>query len=657
MKSFRRRASSTRFAAFLLLVLLSVVTACTAEPEEVAETASVIYTNGNFVTMNPDQPSADAVAVSPEGTILAVGDQDDMEPFEGPDTQTEDLDGATALPGFIDTHSHLAGYAFFSDTEHWLDLSSENYYFKPTPDDPRCPADKKDDPQACFIPVKNHDEAIGRLKAYAEATRGNLTTPILAFGYDASRFGATPGCNGVSWACPNLQDGNGLAMLDAVDPGRPILVAASSGHFAYANSAALTLLNICPPANPPAGCHTPIINPNHEMALAQTGVLVEDLTEYAIGFFQAPLLKDNPGLGPQLMSNAIEIYANQGFTLTQEGSTDDGLLATYDELFAHYREEKKEFPVTVAILAYAGTDDIQDSIKVARAAEETDRRENLFAAAVKTFADGSTPGYSALLSEPYLNVFPPLTPPYSGLGDYNEGQLSQQIAAVHEAGLPMAIHVNGDLAADNALAALQENHDPDIKDIVIHLAVTDPDDANMGIVKELEAGLTFLINDLYYYGMPLCDQMLGAPRAADMYPTNDAVEQDIPFGLHSDTPVTPPDPLFMIWVAATRQFQQQEWRPNQNPAQCTPPASPEQKVTIEQGVEAFTTSAALMYGIEDERGSLEVGKLAEMTLLSANPLDMESNPDQLSTIQVEGTVHKGVLHPNPDAGQPVIWPS
>jgi predicted amidohydrolase YtcJ len=203
--------------------------------------AQTIYYNARFITMDPQQPTAEAVAVA-GGNIMAVGPRSQVFERRGLDTKMVDLQGATVFPGFIDTHSHLMGYAIYNDPEHWLDVSNENFLFKPAPGDPRC-ADPRN-PQVCFIPVTNEDEVLARLAAAVEKDPGG-TAPVLAFGHDVARLGSSAGCAGFGFACPNLQDGHARETLDAISKSRPIFVSSSSGHFGYANTPALQQLNIC----------------------------------------------------------------------------------------------------------------------------------------------------------------------------------------------------------------------------------------------------------------------------------------------------------------------------------------------------------------------------------------------------------------------------
>ncbi len=612
--------------------------------------ADAIFVNATFVTMNDGGgPTAEAVAVT-GSSITDIGSELEVRgSSQGPNTQIVDLAGATVFPGFIDTHSHLFGYAIFNDPQNWIDVSNENFYFKPLPGDPRCT--DPTDPQVCFIPVQSEDDVLARLTA-AVAAAPSPTAPILAFGHDVARLGPTPSCPSPNYgfACPNLQDGNGRAMLDAISTTHPIFISAASGHFSYVNTPALTLLNICGTDVESANCHQPVSNAASESAQANTGVLVEDLAFYSTGFFEGPILQADSQKGVDLLLKGVEIYQQHGFTTVQEGAAGQVQLELYEKLTT-----SPQFPVTVVVLPYAGTANIQDSINLANQAQAAHANDPSFiVGGIKTFADGSTQGYTASLIDEYSNVYPPLMQPWFGNADFTGAELEQQAAAAHAAGFPMAIHMNGDRAIDAALAALSSSHTDGIQDLPIHVSLSDPADFNL--IKDLGLVPTFLIPDTYYYGLLFCQQIIGPTRAAGFDPVAEAVKAGLPFGLHSDSPVTPPYPLFMVWVAATRKTQQPPWIPNLNPAQCPEIIGGENAISIEQGMRAFTVDAAAFYGIESQVGSLKPGMLADMTILSANPLNMENDPDQLSTIQVLGTIHHGTHFPNPNANQAPIWP-
>ncbi len=170
--------------------------------------ADAIYYDANVETMNNAQPTAQAVAI--KGTqMVAVGSNSAVLAYKGVNTKVSDLQGATILPGFIDAHSHLMAYAFFSDTKHWTDLSSVNLYFKPLPGDPRCA--NPTDPQQCFIPVQTEDDVTTRIANQVVAARASGFNAVYAVNYDPARLGHSAECSGpstnVGFQCPNLEDG------------------------------------------------------------------------------------------------------------------------------------------------------------------------------------------------------------------------------------------------------------------------------------------------------------------------------------------------------------------------------------------------------------------------------------------------------------------
>lgn len=612
--------------------------------------ADTIFTNATFITMDESgSAQAEAVAVG-DGQIVAVGSASEVFAFEGPNTKVVDLNGATVFPGFIDTHSHTIGYAFFNDPAKWLDVSSVNLYFKPLPGDSRC--SDPTDPQKCFIPVTNQDEVLARLQAKVNEDPAS-TKPVLAYGYANGRLGSSAGCTGVGFACPNFQgeSPNAREALDAISTTRPIAVAASTGHFLFVNTPALAIANICDTDGAdPSTCHSPAYNPTFETDMAQTGVLVEDLALYGTGVFQQQILKEDPFSTFNLLKKGVEIYAQHGFTTVQEGAAENFQVEIYNVI-----TQDPDFPVTVQLLAYTGSTNFQDAIDTANKGQQYSlTNPKIRMAGIKTFADGSVPCYTGALTEPYFEVFPPFAPGFTGIVDLTEADLSTQIAAAHAAGYPIAIHMNGDEGVDNALAAMVANHNPDIIDIAIHLQLSDPQDYQTA--KEINAQVTFLIANSYYFGLPYCQQLLGPERTQTVNPVRDAISAGLPFRFHSDSPVTPPDPLFMIWAGVTRQAQQMPWYPNEDSAACPTAFGEDQSITIAEGIKAFTIDSASLYGLEDEVGSLEVGKIADMVVLSANPLSMEDDPDQLSTIQIQKTVHRGKIYENPNAGQAPIWP-
>lgn len=654
----------TAALSLVVLVVFSLLQTGLAKPPD------AIFINGTIETMNPALPKARAVAVT-GGKITAVGPTALIETLAGPGTAMFDLGGATMLPGFIDSHSHVFGYGIFTDKKNWIDVSSVNVYFKPLPGDPRCTTPT--DPQNCFIPVQTQDDVIQRLKnAVANATP---EAPVLAFNYDPSRLGNSPACQGsrVGFACANFEDGHAREYLDQISTTVPIFVASESGHIAYVNTPALTMLNICGTsvANP-VTCTNPATNPLIEVSLAEKGQLDEDLAVNAAGFFAGLTFQADPLLPLTSLLNAVAIYQQHGYTLIQEGLAGPGELEIYPDA-----TKLPDFPVTAAmVVGDLTTPDFSQTIAEAIQAREANKgNPKLIIAAVKTFADGSTQGYTAFLNRPYKKVFspfkdPPFPQPYKGLPDLpndssdpseaknNLAELVKSRAiAAHAAGFPLVVHQNGDAAIGGSIKGLRQAQQilpSRLRDLVLHAPLITR--AEMEQVADLNATVSFLTENLYYYGLMLCHQVIGS-RALSAYPAGSAFStRGLNVSLHPDSPVTPPYPLFSIWVAKTRQTQQPSWYPNTNPQRCPVVMGPEEAISIRQGIRAYTLDAARQYGLEEQLGSIEAGKTADFVILSDNPLDMEHNPGRLKTIRVIATVSHGRYFANPNADQTPIWP-
>jgi predicted amidohydrolase YtcJ len=624
--------------------------------------ADTVYFNADVVTMDTALPRARMIAVKGD-TIMDVGRISGSGwPVVGPSTKLVDLKGATVLPGFIDPHSHFLGYAFLGDIKHFVDVSSVNLYFKPHPDDPRCldPTDS----QRCFIPVRTQDDVIERLTRAAQR-RG--ATAVYAAGYDTARLGHSKDCKGprtnVGFECPNFENGKARASLDAISTKIPIVISALSGHIAFVNTKALEKLNICGTDVATASCKMPTTNPLQERKLAQLGQLNEDLALYADGYVIGEVLQSDPVSALVAFNRGVNLYAGHGYTLVQEGAASLGQAEIYLAALA----ANPRLPLSVGLMMYdAVSGRFSDTIELAKEAKaKLAGQDDIFVAGLKSFADGSPQGYTAFLSRPYQEVFPPFTKsifpqPYTGLPDLTSDQMRRRALAAHRAGYPLMIHQNGDQAIENAVEALiraKRWRPSKFRDVVLHDPFISLE--TLAKVKRLNnSPISFLIPDLYFWGLPLCHQVLGpafTTKRYAPYPARSAARMGLRVTLHSDSPVSPPDPLFMIWVAKTRKVQQPDWY-TANAPDCPEIMAPEESITIRQGLEAFTVNAAWQYRLLGKMGTITPGKLANLVIMSANPLLMEGTPDDLRTIRILGTVHKGRFRRNPHADEQPIWP-
>jgi len=202
-----------------------------------------------------------------------------------------------------------------------------------------------------------------------------------------------------------------------------------------------------------------------------------------------------------------------------------------------------------------------------------------------------------------------------------------------DAGYQIHGHVNGDAGLDRVLAALESNlrRNPryDHRTVLVHFAVSDPD--QVARIRALGA----LVSGNPYYVAALADQYgkvgLGAARADEMVRLGDLTRAGIRWSLHSDMPMAPADPLFLMWCAVNRITASGRV------------AGPAQRVTAEQALRGVTIEAAYSLRLEDEIGTISPGKRANFTVLAANPLAVD--PLKIRDIAVWGTVMEGRVLP------------
>jgi predicted amidohydrolase YtcJ len=240
------------------------------------------------------------------------------------------------------------------------------------------------------------------------------------------------------------------------------------------------------------------------------------------------------------------------------------------------------------------------------------------------WADGSIQGLTGALAEPYA-----CAPHTHGIAIYTPEELTTRVRALHEAGWQVAIHGNGDAAIQQIIEAyahtLAGGSDRDRRYRIEHCQMVRNDQlarmADLGILP------SFFVKHVYYWGDRHRDIFIGPERARRISPLRSAQQRGIPFGLHSDCPVTPIPPLEGIWAAVNRITRRGET------------LGAEQRVDVTTALRAYTSDAAYLSFEEKIKGTLELGKLGDVAVLSADPTAVP--PEQLKDILVDATVIGG----------------
>jgi predicted amidohydrolase YtcJ len=556
---------------FLALALLASLTA--ASQSIAAETADSLYFGGDIVTVNPAQPSAEALMVK-DGKILAVGNRAELEnAYGGPATERIDLAGKTLIPSFIDPHSH-----YFSA----LSVVNQVNLFPPP-----------------IGPGKDIPSIVAELKAFRDTRNIPPGVMIQAFGYDNN---AMPGGIGLS------RDD-----LDRDFPDNPVMVGHISMHGAVLNSAALKKYNISATTiTPPGGVIERKPGSNEPAGLVM---------EMAYLPIFASLPKPTAEEELTWTRAAHQLYAQAGITTAHEGATHARDLAVMQRAAAGGAN-------SIDLIAYPFITDL-DAVLKNNPADSFGRYNNrLKLGGVKITIDGSPQARTALFSTPYLTAGPNGEKDWLGVKPFTQQQLDQMVRRVYDLGLPVNLHANGDGAIDMLLKAHETVASGDLqkdrKVTVIHSQFVRPD--QLELYAKYRMTPSFFTQHTYFFadthilnrGKKQTDFISPMRTAIDMglHPTN-----------HTDYVVTPLDQLFVMWTAVNRISRNDVL------------IGGDQRIKPLEALQAITINAARQYGEEQSKGSLEAGKLADMVILSANPLTVE--PMQIKDVKVLETFKEG----------------
>lgn len=241
---------------------------------------------------------------------------------------------------------------------------------------------------------------------------------------------------------------------------------------------------------------------------------------------------------------------------------------------------------------------------------------------IKLFCDGAIFSLLMQVKQPYLDG-------HKGEWILAPADYAAAFMAYWNAGYHIHTHVNGDaglqVVIDVLAAALQANPRSDHRFTVVHFAVSQ--DEQVRRLQELGA----MVSANPYYPCALADKYshlgLGPERANSMARLGTAVREGVSISLHSDMPMAPADPLFLMWCAVNRL----------TPSGRT--ADPDQRITAEQALRAVTIDAAYSIERENDIGSIKAGKTADLTVLSDNPLDVDAR--EIRNLRVVGTIFAG----------------
>lgn len=569
---------------------LALVAGCGGALERPADT---LYLNGAVITVDAERTVAEAVAVR-DGVIVAVGAADQLQAdWLGGQTALVDLNGGALLPGFVDPHSH-----FFMGT---------NIVGK---------VDLQGPPIGSIQSVADVQQAL-----LAEADSRNLASGewLMGWGYDEN----------------NMVDGVWVDRfnLDEVFPDNPVGLFHVSGHGAILNSAALAAIGVSEETPVPAG---------GVIGRRSDGQLTGWLMETALHAVYPVMFNSSKEAIPGLIRGVQELYASAGITTAHEGAADLKAMQALQQADA-------AGDLVMDVIAYPQShllDQLAEQYDLAALGSYHAGRESAAKLApgfrlggCKIVSDGSPQARTALFTAPYLVPGPSGEHDWHGTALMNQQQLDQQFANCYDRDLQVIIHANGDGAIDMAIAGhaayLAANDEQpgqvDRRTTIIHSQFVRQDQLDAyqqyAMVPALFTQHTFFFADAHI-------RQRGMAQASFMSPLRRAIDMGLRPTNHTDFMVTPLNQMFLIWTAVNRISREGVV------------VGEDQRISVMEAIAAQTINGAYQHFEEQRKGSIEVGKLADLVVLDKNPLSVE--PMALRDIKVNQTIKAGkVIYTRP----------
>ena len=532
---------------------------------------ATLWHGGPIVTMDGDRPQTVPAVVERDGTIVFTGPLAKARRVAGQDAAERDLQGRTLLPGFVDAHSH---FALAMQLAGGIDLL-----------DPQV-AKPRDIPQL-----------LATLKD------------------QVARRGIAPGDWVIVWRYDQDQLAERRhvtrAELDSALPDHKVVMLHFTMHGLVANSAALSAFGVTEQTPvPPGGVMT-------RMADGRYSGLMFETAMFALAAPKLPKPTEQQRLAA--LDAAQIAYARNGSTHMQEGATQAADLAflTSPAARARLQLDLAVIPSWDQIDALAARDDLQFGCYDGHVKLQ----------GIKFVLDGSPQARTGWFTRPYAQGSPAGEHPWHGQPIIQEAEWLALARKAHARGWQLFVHANGDAAIDMAIRgfdALGITAADNRRPVVIHSQFQRADHlpayARIGVGPAYFSSHTHYFADIHRSNFPAAVvdfiSPLRAAKAAGLHPSN-----------HTDFPVTPLDPMMMLWSAMTRQ------------SLSGTITGPDQRISAYAALQAITSDAAWQVFEEQRKGRIKPGMLADFVVLDRNPLTLA--PDAVRGLKVVETVKQG----------------
>ncbi len=530
----------------------------------------VVLLNGRIVTMDPAAPEVEALAVL-DGRIVARGTTEAIRDLAGPGTRVEDLAGAVAIPGLVDSHAHPDAYAIRLARWRLLEPSV----------------------------VRTRQELLDLIARDCAALPPGRW--FAGYRFNDMKSGGYPT----------------RAELDAASGGRPLFILRTDGHLGLANSAAFAALGVGPDAaDPPFGRFD-----RHPTTGAFTGLVRETAAHL---FLAAVHAQDTEGDIARGIEAVHAECLRHGITSVYNSLTPSKAIRAYQAMKAEGR-----LTVRTGIIVSGREEGLVEAF-LAAGIRSGFGDETLRVIGVEWCPDCSTSGRTAAYWEPYVGTPVEGEPvPNTGMLLYDAEDLAARATAAHKAGLLVMIEGVGDRGIDFALdaieAALAAHPVADHRMRVEHCCYVTPPVRErikrLGVVDSSATGFMWELGDAYIANR-------GQAAMRHMWPHRTLIDHGIPAPGHSDFAVCSMNPWTAIHALVNRET-------DTGGDLCR-----DEAITVAEALAAYTTLGAWSGREEASKGSLTVGRLADLAVLDRDPFAID--PRGLKDVRTLATFVGGV---------------
>ncbi|TXJ47526.1 amidohydrolase [Brachyspira pilosicoli] len=552
---------------YLSILFISVISFICVSCASKKDSNLQVYYNGNIITMEgntEDTLYAKALEVS-NGVITKVAYTDEEANNLIKNKSAVDLKGKTLMPAFIDAHSHIISFAQALTT---VDLSG----------------------------TANVAEIDSRLEDYIK--NNNLTNGawVIGFGYDNNLLPDKKN--------PTRDD------LDKVSTNLAIFITHASGHVGSMNSKALEYFGV--DENTPdieGGVIERYPNSRKPTGYMEEAAFMKYAREVDFKVSDEDMMN--------FVNQAEDFYLSYGIATAQ-----NSLIVNTDFPLIENMITNNRFKIDIiGFIDLKNAPNIFDEHK-----DLIGKYSNRFKiSGYKIFLDGSPQAKTAWLKEPYITG----EKGYRGYPIHDYNTVKEYVRKSFDDKMQLQAHCNGDAAAEQYVDAISEvmterNTTNNYRAVLVHSQIVKENEYKR--MSEFNIIPSLFVAHIYYWGDTHIIN-LGMERASQISASKTALENNLPFTYHQDTPVIKPNMIETISCALNRTTKDGVL------------LGKNQKIDALNAFKAITINAAYQNGEEDIKGSLKEGKLADLVILSAAPLKIDSK--DMNSIEVLETIKEG----------------